>query len=170
MRLATASVLAQTGLTAGMPDWQIEQVLADLVGRAPTAQGLDRRTFLKVLGMGTAGVAAALWVPGQKTIVLPPERAVVAATADDLAALRAAFPGPFMTNWRQPVTFGQVHTDLLRVLSDQEYQLVIERGRRILAGQAGAERMRAREAEAAWRDQDAWSQRFQKRPRKRGGR
>jgi hypothetical protein len=134
LRPATAAVLAQTGLTAGMPDGQLEQFLADLVGRAPTAQGLDRRTFLQILGLGTAGVAAALWVPGQKTILLPPERSVVTATPADVQALRACFAGPFMTHCHTPVTFGRLDpAQALRWLSDQEYALVLDRGRKILA-------------------------------------
>ena len=134
-RLATAAVLRQVGATAGMTDASITQLLADLVGEAPRAQGLDRRAFLQVLGLGAAGVAAALWVPGQKTLILPPVRTVVGATVGDLRALRAAFPGPFLTSWRAPVTFGQLDpTRALQVLSDQEYALVVARGRRILAG------------------------------------
>jgi len=133
LRPATASVLAQTALTAGMTAGQIDQFLADLVGAGPQASGMDRRTFLKVLGMGTAGVAAALWVPGQKTILLPPERSVVVATVDDLKALRAAFPGPFMTHWRAPVTFGHLTPEeALRWLSDEEYRLVVECGQQLL--------------------------------------
>jgi hypothetical protein len=135
-RTATAAVLAQTALVAGMPDWQIEQFLADLVGARPDARGLDRRAFLKVLGLGTAGVAAALWVPGQKTIFVPPEKSVVVASVSDLKALRAAFPGPFMLQQHAGQMFGRFldPTQALQVLSDQEYALVIARGKRILAG------------------------------------
>jgi hypothetical protein len=129
MRLVTASVLAQTVLTAGMTDAQIEQVLADLVGAAPQARGLDRRTFLQVIGLSAGAVAAGLWVPGQKTILLPPERSVVVATPSDLRALRAAFPGPFMI----PGGWGLLDpTQAVRWLSDQEYRLVIARGHAIL--------------------------------------
>ena|SRR5215203_6076988 len=94
MRPATASVLAQTALTAGMPDWQIEQFLADLVGAGPAAHGLDRRTFLKVLGLGTAGVAAALWVPGQKTVFVPDRTLIEARTLAEALSqgLIAVFP------------------------------------------------------------------------------
>jgi hypothetical protein len=105
-----------------MTDAQIVQWLAD--HPTPPA-GLSRRAFLQVVGLG----AAALWVPGAKTILLPPERSVVLAQASDLAALKAAFPGPFMT----PTGFGLFDpSQALFWLSDQEYALCVARGRALL--------------------------------------
>ncbi len=55
--------------------------------------GLDRRTFLRRLGFGTVAAAAAtsiydlerlLWVPGEKTILLPPVPAPVVFAIGDV--------------------------------------------------------------------------------------
>jgi hypothetical protein len=101
---------------------------------------LSRRGFL---GLTAAAVAAyaldperLLWVPGAKTIFLPPTT-VLAAEADDVECLIAGLGGPMFL----PVRRGHVEvwaltpdpSQLVRQLSDQEYRLLVDRGRKILA-------------------------------------
>lgn len=71
---------------------------------------MDRRSFLRTLGFGTVAAAAAatsvldleklLWVPGEKTIFVPPARTLgVALTKGDIFTIEGVFAvNPFTLN------------------------------------------------------------------------
>jgi hypothetical protein len=105
---------------------------------------LSRRGFL---GLTAAAVAAyaldperLLWVPGAKTIFLPPTT-VLAAERDEVECLIAGLGGPFLVGYqrgsdqRTTVMWGNPSdpTAVMKHLSDQEYRLLVDRGRKILA-------------------------------------
>lgn len=116
---------------------------------------MNRRSFLKILGLGTTAAAAAaltpamlkgfvadpervLWVPGRKTIVLPPSKTFTLYTLDDLRALERGmgvleFYGPKGEPRLLSVPPGFAKDPhaarLLHTLGDCEVQMAIETGR-----------------------------------------
>lgn len=112
---------------------------------------MNRRSFLKFLGIGTATAAAAgvtpsllegfvvdpehfLWKPGEKAILLPPEKTFHLYTASELEALERALGVVRFYDTRGRVRLDRFDgkaphaTDKLTVLSDQEVRLAIETG------------------------------------------
>lgn len=110
---------------------------------------MNRRTFLGLAAAASAALALdperLLWVPGAKTIFLPPERSVVLAEIGDVEAVKAALGGPFVTGvtWvtggrggRVPVSVAGRLTSpqaVVEALTDEEFRLVVDRGRKLLA-------------------------------------
>jgi hypothetical protein len=102
---------------------------------------LTRRKFL---ALGAAAATAMvldperlLWVPGARTFYLPPEKRVVAAAIGDVEAVALGLGGPMFVGYdhaRRTVAWGMPssHEIVLSELSDQEYALVLDRGRRML--------------------------------------
>jgi hypothetical protein len=102
---------------------------------------LTRRGFLGLTTAALAGFALdperSLWVKGAKTIFLPPTT-VLAAEADEMEYLLAGIGGPWLLpSWRHDGYEVWAHpadpTTLLRTVTDQEYRLLVDRGRKILA-------------------------------------
>lgn len=116
---------------------------------------MNRRSFLKFLGVGTAAAAAAgvtpsllegfvqdperfLWMPGEKAIYLPPEKVMSTYTEAELAALERSLGvlrfydkgsrprARSFNRWRPDLSLGQ--------LSDQEVKLCIETGHALAPG------------------------------------
>lgn len=110
---------------------------------------VNRRAFLQRLGAAAATSVAAwnldperlLWVLGRKTIFLPPERSVVAATSDDLAALVRAM-GHLWIEGR----WHEFNPSKVGMLSDEEYRLAVETGHRLLASDVDARALAVRAA------------------------
>lgn len=104
---------------------------------------ISRRAFLATLAAATAGALVLdperlLWVPGEKTIFLPPEKRMVLAEATDIEALIASIGGPLVVGapYRAGLTSVYMTPDpqaAVRMLTDQEYRLLIDRGRKMLA-------------------------------------
>jgi len=96
---------------------------------------VNRRAFLALAAASAAGFALdperALWVPGAKTIFLPPERTVVAAGVGDIEAFIAGVGAPFVTDgvWRGAKPLAEA----MRWVSDAEHALLVARGRRAIA-------------------------------------
>jgi len=96
---------------------------------------MNRRAFLGLAATTAAALVfdpeRALWVPGAKTIFLPPERTVVAASIGDIEAFIAGVGAPFFTDgvWRGEWTAA----DAMRWVSDAEHQVLVARGRRVIA-------------------------------------
>lgn len=108
---------------------------------------MNRRSFLARLGLGAAGLAAAqvlegatldpeklLWVPGQKTFILPPEKTFSLYSEADLRALQRAmgvirFYDPRGRLRLDAFDARNPHeVDKLKALSNQEIYLAIETG------------------------------------------
>ena len=96
---------------------------------------LSRRAFLGLAATSAAAFALdperLLWVPGAKTIFLPPERTVVAAGVGDIEAFIAGVGAPFFPDsvWRGAAPLAEA----MRWVTDAEHALLVARGRRAIA-------------------------------------
>jgi hypothetical protein len=113
---------------------------------------MNRRSFLKFLGIGTAAAAITpsmlegfvadperlLYVPGERTFFLPPAKVMTTYTEAELAALeRALGVLRFYDRGTRPraVSFNRWRPDLsLGQLSDQEVKLAVETGHALAPG------------------------------------
>lgn len=122
---------------------------------------ITRRGFL---ALGAAGAAAMvldperlLWVPGARTFYLPPEKRVVGAAIGDVEALMASIGGPLVVGMHpRRAGLTSVYTtpdpsSALRLLTDQEYALLVDRGRRMLAHRRGLVLPSTDEIARGWR-------------------
>jgi hypothetical protein len=113
---------------------------------------MNRRSFLKILGIGTAAAAITpamlegfvqdperlLWTPGERSFFLPPEKALTTYTDEEFNAMRRAIGVlRFYDRGTKPraVTFNPWRPDQsIGLLSDQEIRLAIDTGRALAPG------------------------------------
>jgi len=122
---------------------------------------MNRRQFL-ALGTGLTAAMVLdperlLWVPGARTFFLPPEKRVVEAAIGDVEALIASIGGPLVAGIdarRAGLTSVFTTPDpasAVRLLTDQEYALLVDRGRKILTARRALVAPTAAETARGWR-------------------
>lgn len=128
---------------------------------------MNRRSFLKAIGLGTAAVAAvatgvvefdperALWVPGAKTFFLPPEKSLIT----DATAVQAEFNRINAQNIEQVgkqayVGVRTVSTGVGSCEFDANWNLLRVNGRAVNAREAASYRLGLYQSDGRWAGDD----------------